>query len=532
MTGPKSTQSPPRAEAGASRRVRDPYADLLRDTRALRRDHAAARDAWYAGLAVDRKEECLFELEMLLKGLGQWANTRNHPSTGGRDPLYVRNFRPQLAVARAVLRRCHALCGVLLGPQRAAAPAVARHLPPGFTDEPRGDRGEAAETPEAALESLRQALAVSAEITDGLLRVDHVPYRLFYAALAAVQREVSRNPFFNPLFTLEFRPEFDRVRVPDVLDAILSVDGETAHRLVALACVGALRLLRMTGLLRALSADRSGIPLAWALLTAVRADALALARVLGERAPAMLADTLERDLMRVPATDVRNRYEVVARDCERLRRLRSVLLASGASLRAEARRLTEVRVPPCDAMSPPDEVAAAFEVACEKLRDALQGVVLSVTRALRGSADPERLFGDRAARRSAAERLRQGAWMFTVVTRAFLSRARAADTSDTWSAGPNLGFVGEYLAYFRSIGAALALETDYPHAERLSQTLAGLRESDWIDAARLARAAEECEAFVAHLHDVIDRAGRRDDLRGVALDKAAAGETLKMYLGA
>lgn len=64
--------------AGA-RRVRDPYADLLRDTRGLRKEQAAAREAWFAGLAWDRKEESLFELEMLLKGLVCFANPRNHP---------------------------------------------------------------------------------------------------------------------------------------------------------------------------------------------------------------------------------------------------------------------------------------------------------------------------------------------------------------------------------------------------------------------------------------------------------------------
>ncbi len=122
MSGSNTPHPGGRAEPVASRRVRDPYADLLRDTRGLRREHAAARDAWYAGLAVDRKEDSLFELEMLLKGVAAWGNTRNHASAGSHDPLYVRNFRPHLAVARAVLLRCVALCGHLLGPQRPAQP--------------------------------------------------------------------------------------------------------------------------------------------------------------------------------------------------------------------------------------------------------------------------------------------------------------------------------------------------------------------------------------------------------------------------
>ncbi len=530
MNTPKATNVP-RADAVTSRRVRDPYADLLRDTRAMRREHAAARDAWFAGLAVERKEDLLFELEMLLKGLYHWTNTRNHASAGGRDPLYIRNFRPHLAVARAVMLRCASLCAQLLAASRSAV-TVTRTPPTGFTEEPRGERPESHETPDGALLALRQTLAGHAEIVNGLLRIDHVPYRLFAAALSAVSREVTRNPFFNPLFTLEFRPEFDRVRVPDVLDAILSVDGETAHRLVALANVGCLRVLRMTALLAGASADPSGIPRAWALLAAVRAELRALGNVLRHRASVMLSESLERDLMRVPASDLRNRYDTVVRDCDRVRKLRAVLVSVGAALRAEARRLTEVRVPGCDAMLPPNEVSAALDAACARLRDALQSAVVQVTRALRGGADAERIFGDRGARRASSERLRHSAWMFTVVTRAFVTRAREAQTDDVWRVGPEMAFVGDFLGYFRALGASLAQETEYPEAERLTQAVMALRGADWIDTQRLDAAVAESEAFAAHLRDVVERTGARDELRGVAFDKAAAAETLRMHLGA
>lgn len=534
MTTPfRTSPASPRADTLSARRVRDPYADLLRDTRSLRREQAAARDAWFAGLALDRKEEVLFELEMLLKGVVAWANPRNHPAPAEREPLSDRNFRPHLAVARAAVTRCLALAGMLLGSQRYAR-GVTRQLPSAFTEEgARHERHDAhpAETPEQALLALAQSLRVASVVLDGLLGNDRVPFRLFYAAVASVQREVARNPFFNPLFALEFRPEFDRVRAPDVLDAILSLDSEAAHRLVALTYLGAMRLLRVTSLLETTSLEPEGVPRAWALLAAVRSDARALSTVLHRRAAALLADSLERELMRVPAVDMRVRYEAVARDCERLRRLRAVMLATGASLRAEMRRVADGAVPSCDALVTPPEVAAAVQVTCARLRDALQGAVSQLTWALRGGADPERLFNDRHARRAVSERLRQSAWMFTVVTRAFVASARAARTDDLWGVGPSLGFVRDYLGYYRVLGEALAQETDHPRAEPLALALAQLRDADWGDGPRLAAAVEECEAFCAHLTGVIERMGQREELKGMPFDKAAAGETLRMYLG-
>ncbi len=41
---------------------RNAYAELLRDTRGLRREQQQAREAWFARLAADKKDETLFEL--------------------------------------------------------------------------------------------------------------------------------------------------------------------------------------------------------------------------------------------------------------------------------------------------------------------------------------------------------------------------------------------------------------------------------------------------------------------------------------
>ena len=162
----------------------------------------------------------------------------------------------------------------------------------------------------------------------------------------------------------------------------------------------------------------------------------------------------------------------------------------------------------------------------------LQALVVQLTWALRGGADAERIFGDRAARRTAASHLREGAWMFCVVTRAFLAQAAVTPTDDAWHDGPDLAFARDYLGYFRTIGRAVALETEYPHTERLAAALGPLRDFDWVDAQQLAAAVAEAETFAAHLQRALDALGQRDELRGFPLDRARAAETLRMHLGA
>src|SRR3954463_8317371 len=85
--------------------VRNAYAELLRDTRGLRREQQQAREAWFARLAADKKEEALFDLEILLKGLPCFPNPRTPPGSGRRQTIVSLDFRDHLVHARDAMSR-------------------------------------------------------------------------------------------------------------------------------------------------------------------------------------------------------------------------------------------------------------------------------------------------------------------------------------------------------------------------------------------------------------------------------------------
>src|SRR5258706_6080882 len=113
---------------------RDAYADLLRDTRGLRREQAQAREAWFQRLSLDRKEDSLFELEILLKGMPCFANPRNHPGPPKRTPVVAQDYRDPLVHAREAMARVVALCRTLLT-TRDRALVFQRYLETLFPDE-------------------------------------------------------------------------------------------------------------------------------------------------------------------------------------------------------------------------------------------------------------------------------------------------------------------------------------------------------------------------------------------------------------
>ena len=368
--------------------TRNAYAELLRDTRGLRREQQQAREAWFARLAADKKDETLFELEILLKGLACFSNPRNHPGAGKRQTIVSLDFREHLAHARDGMARVVQLARALLGDKDRAF-VFQRYLetavPEDITRTKLLHAAMTQETPEGSLFVLRHGFTNLIEISSGLLRLSRLPYRLFYAHMATAMREIAQSAFFNPLAALEFRPEFDRIGSAQVLELIQSVPGEQAHRLTALTFLSLFRMLRYCRLIDAISldhTDRRVAGRAYLVLAVLRSDARALANFLRRRAGGLLAESYERDLYRVPARDLDARYEELLAEGHRLVGIRGALAGLAANLRLEMRRTFEHDLPAADAGMPEHELRARVRAVVGNVRPALQNGILFLGRSL------------------------------------------------------------------------------------------------------------------------------------------------------
>lgn len=525
---PPSAQA--RLEAVTARRVRDPYANLLRDTRGMRREVAAAREAWFSALNLDRKEDVLFELETLLKSVVAWSNPRNHPRRAGVARSADRDFHPHLLITRAVLARALALCNQLIGAHRGGG-LVGRNLAVGVRDD-SAPEPTPSEGPVDALLSLRSGLGVHLEVLDGIARSETVPYRLFFGASEAARREIARNSCFNPLQVIEFRPEFDRVRSPEMLEALQAADGEAPHRAVALAILGQNRQLRLAQLLVHTALDPTASRRSYAILAVIRAEQRALGELIGARVGGALADAIEREALSVPAHELKQRFDSLSREIERHRALRNTLQATAASLEAECRRALYLRVSPCEEPASHSDLSAQCAVVSQRLKEAAQDNILQLAATLRGAVDPERFFADRTARRASTERGRERAWLFLVVLRAFIEKAKAvtADEGATWDWSPASTFAADFVGHFERVGRSLAARSEYPDAQRLEHAVLALVETDLPTAAELTAAERECVSFSSWLKSWIDQQGRREELRAIPLDRSAASELLRAYV--
>jgi hypothetical protein len=518
----------------------DAYSDLLRDTRGLRREQSQAREAWFSLLPTDLKEELLFELEITLKGLACFGNPRNHPGAPRRTPVVAQDYREQLVLAREAVTRIVQLCRQLLH-ERERSFVFQRYLETVLPDDSARTRlvSEAMtqDTPEESLFVMRHAMTNLLEVASGVARLPRVPFRLFYALLGVAQREVSQSTYFNPLSALEFRPEFDRIANPQVLELMRSVPGDQARRLVALTFLSLFRMLRYLTLLESLAkrppdGTRRMVGSAYLVFSVLRSDARALTGYLRKRAGPLLAESYERDLFRVPAGQLAQRYENLLAEGHRLLSIKATFEGVSANLRLEMRRVFEHDIPAPELAPSAEQVRVAIRATAANLRPALQNVVLFLGKALGVRLDEQGVFDDQAARRLLSERLRRDVWMFAQIVRAFAHKARTVQAGEHgWGGVSPLQFVREFLTYFKAMGYPLLRASDYPRFDAFLGAMLQLEESDLYDATRLGHAMVECERFHEFLMTLFTQLGNREELAGAPFDRRGAAEALRLYLG-
>ena len=515
---------------------RDVYANLLRDTRGLRREQGEIRDSWYTSLPWDRKEETLFELEMLLKGFACFGNPRNHPGPVRKTAAVAHDFHDELRIVRDALDESITQVRALLGPKDRAY-VFSRYLESVLPEDSERSRliqeQLTQDTPEESLFLLRNTFSSFLEMADGMLRLGRIPHRLYVALLGTVVREIGRNTYFNPLVTLEFRTEFDRIRNAEVLEILHRVENDAAHRVSALCFLALFRALRYLRLVEEYAEKPETTRRSYVVLSVLRSDLRALARFLTGRAGDRMAAGFERELLATPASLMHERYDLLVSQASDLVSLRRSLESLATTLRVEVRRVFERDLPAPDDAVADDELARQLRLASASLRSASHHAIATLCRELEPTRPPPILDDDLGVRRATSEPLRRDVWMFTQILRAFLAKAHAAPSDpDRWVGSASFQFVREFLVHFRAIGYQLVRLSDYQRLDRFLAALESLRDVDLLDPARLDESVAECTDFYHYLDELFAKISTRSELADSPFDRKAAADTLKIYLGA
>lgn len=499
----------------------------------MRRDQALARERWFAELRFEKKEAVLFELEVLLKSFACFQNPRNHAGAASSVPLAAHNFRRELFVVDAGIERVSQNVRRLLGDGERAY-VFSRFLETLVSSDDQRNRllqNQVSQyTPEESLFAFRSAFASFSEMSGGLLELDRIPHRVFRSLLSTITREVGRNEHFNSLATLEFRPEFDRIRVVSVL-TVLTKTPDPAQRTIALTLLSLLRLIRYLDLLDEYAKRSETEPLTHLVVSVLLSEGRALAHTLETQSADALAGAFEHAISNVSAEAMLRTSGDLFETADHLYGLSQVLRSVGQTLRLEL-ELAVSDVPSPWERSARGSLGPKMMVGAASLRAICHHAITSLCHEI----SPETPMSDLASKErlslEASQRLRRDIWSFRQVLRAFLLKSEEAFVGiKSWDSVRSFRFVRDFLQHFQAIGYQLARRSDYPRFDRFIQSVARLSEIDLLDAAELRRVTDECREFNNYLRTLFDAVCQRTELEPHPFNRDKAVEHLRAYLG-
>jgi hypothetical protein len=265
------------------RSARDFYRELMRETQS-RATVLAERERWLRSLAVEGREELLFEFEMLLRGCERYFNLHNLP-IDAQPPVITRDFREELLDVRDAMNEVIRIARRLLDQDSDQKLIFRRYLESRLADD--GARRQLIEeevleqsTPQESLFLLRQSFESLRTLIDHLVKLDVCSFQLFQEVGTLVLREIVLNHYFRPFRPLEFRIEYDRIRSGSILEVLRTLDGDE-RRLFTTAFLALFRLLHY---LSYVSADAEGPPVrrSRVILALVRSEIASLIGFLRE----------------------------------------------------------------------------------------------------------------------------------------------------------------------------------------------------------------------------------------------------------
>ena len=477
--------------------AQDFFFELMRDSQRVRAVYLAERERWIRSLDISGREEILFELEMLLRGVDRFFNLRN--LFGELQPAQDRDWREELKATRDAVHRSVHLSRKLIA-QRQEQALLFRSFVEGSLADDRARARLGAElreqrTPEESLFLLRSGLVAHQGILDHLLRLDSAPQTLFLDVGRALQHELFVSRYFCPPAALEFRAEYDRVSSVRLLESLRALADEKQRRAYALGLLGAFRTLRSLRYVPAAPTPHTRRVLI--ILALVRSEMHAL------------IGYLESDLPRLCATP-------------------DGVGPAGAAGKAAAQPIREVltQVPPILSIALTDR--AQLDEQRDAFARATKDCIGIIARALDPALGREELFEDEGARMAQSERLRRDLWVFREMC-LHTARTLGQNSSDLQSAEA----LRRYATEFRDVGYQLLRHSDRELFDRFLDLLEGWSTRRGETAAiRMQRLRDDCLRFADILDRALELVGKRGELQKLPIDADAYQEALAKALQA
>jgi hypothetical protein len=470
------------------------------------------RQQWLDELKLDYKEEMLFELEILLKGLDRFFNIQNLP-IANMEQVVSFNFLPELEIVQGFVDRVTRLSQRLLENSHRHDYQFRGYVETQLLDDLTRNRWREVslkqDRPEDSLFLLYSSFLNLREIIKGLTQLKHVPYSLFYNLGSLLSREIAANRFFSPIGEIMFRPEYDRVGNRLVTRIVKGITEPVLQRNFSIVLLAFYRLLHYLHFVE----PQTDQP------ETLKSSLLFFALIASESRH--LTEFMERNL----AQNLRSSFH--AQSQEFLRLADSLAFQVGMEMKkvyqGELQKATQPILP--------DQMRVAIENSHGVLQNFFQQSIVQLVQLFVPELRGEDIFTSFVSKRQQSLKLREDLW----VLRALMDKFE--EITETSIQGATLSTYLKYLQLQKAYVRLLDRETmpmlrygDLIEFLKYFDFIRGLSPEDLHLMDRLDRFKMESKFFKIYVETTLGHLENRSELQQLPLDHKAAELRLKRFI--
>ena len=470
------------------------------------------RQEWLDRLKLDFKEEMLFELEILLKGLDRFFNIQNLP-IANMEQVVSFNFLSELEIVQGFVDRVTRLAQRLLEDSHRHDYQFRRYVEAQLLDDLARNRWREVslrqDRPEDSLFLLYSSFLNLREIVHGLIQLKRVPYSLFYNLGSLISREVASNRFFSPVGEVMFRPEYDRIGnrlISRIVKAISDPDLQKGFSVVLLAFYRLLHYLHFIDPQTDQPETLKSSLLFFALIASE-------ARHLTEFMERNLAQNLKRNPH--PRTP------------EFLGLADSLAFQIGM----EMKKIYQTELQKTSQPADPDALRTAIENSHGVLQNFFQQSIVLLVRLFAPELQGEDIFTSFVSKRQQSLKIREDLWVFRALMDKF------EEITETSIQGATLSTYIKYLHLQKTFIRYLERETlpllrygDLIEFRKYFDFIQSLSPDDLHLMDRLDRFKMESKFFKIFVETTLGHLGNRAELQDLPLDEKTAEMRLKRFI--
>jgi len=474
------------------------------------------RNRWFYSLQTPKKQEKLFELEVLLKGLDRFFNLANQPISE-MEAVVNREFTNELLIIKNAVGRVVRLCKGLLSADDNRALHFRNYVETRLlNDYQRAKRIERAllqRTPEESLYVLTHSFINFQEILASVVSHSKNSYFLFYHLEQLIGREIAGNRYFNPFKAAGFAPHYDVIKSPRFAGLVRAIADPALRKHMSIIFLMMFKLLRYFSFINPEQKD----------LAALKDSLLIFSLVNSEST--LLSDLIENEVSRV------------VKDADGLPPQRKDLLISAMDafsyqLTVELEKIFELELK--DAAKEQDVTTLRNGVARSRglLTNIFQQGIVGIGQALDPELEGRDVFPDFVSKIEESLRLRRDVWLFHKVVENLeqvIEKSR-----EQGSAVPLIEAIKttrNFIFYYQNISFQYVRSMDREEFHNFFQMMDKFVVSDIDQSKKLEDFARNLHAFKMFLETTLANINNRAELRDMPFGRKEGERILSQFLG-